>query len=886
MINITKVLINLSEQISTFESRPSFALYIEADREVAVNRVMLEVYESGESVYSSALDVSSLADIQLPEEVHLHPHKTYKVRFRVIDNTSGEESGWSGFSTFLTGFSEDSGWQASFVSAGCPEEEKGVSPVYCFEKTFPSCKKPAEARLYITAKGLYTAFVNGERVGEDVLTPGDMSYQHHLAYQTYIVTDLVQKGDNVLSVLVGDGWYKGYVSSSWHRNYYGDQRELLCELHLRYSDGSEEIIPSDDTFTWHKTNILMSEIYPGETRDMTVPESEKKSVSVCGVPKKGYLHPAFSCPPHYEDPVSPVRLIKTPKGETVIDFGRVMTGVTEVRVRGERGDRVEFRFGDTLDTEGNFYNDNVELFSLRDHDRPIVQKITYILEGKGNEVYRPLFTYQCFRYVKVVDFPGEITLENVTAYPITSFTEQTGIFSCGDELINTLYRNVINTEKATFIDIPVAGPMRAERLGWTGDNQLMFPTAMRTMFDSYRFLLKWLEEVKYSQGEDGQVGTLSPYINFKEGSTVKDFKPEASAIWGDAAVICPWRLYEFYGDKAILSRYRDLAKGYVDYMHLSGDDELTFTEGETFGDWFALDNGPDAYAGKTDKKLLGSFYYYRSTYLLSRILEELGDEQSEHYLSLSLKIRDKLRDLYFEDGLITEVTQAACALAIEFDIAPDKSKTAAQLAELIERDGGHMLAGFTGASVILQALCNTGYSDLALKLAMNRDYPSWLYTVEKGATTVWEHFNGIKEDGTLWSPNMNSFCHLTFGTIADWMFGYLLGIRQKEGGVSYKEFVIDPVISRRLGYARGSMDTVYGKISVSWEVSGNTVRLTAKVPYGTDCEISLPMVNAPETLTAEIRSEGYKEVDISETGIRIRVSQGTHEFVYAMAQMA
>lgn len=883
MLKIVNLWMNNAQTLTAVDRSPFFTLHIESDDpRVVPTGLMGELQDMTRenAVWRFALDPRILHDIRIPETVEMNPHRTYQIRFRIEDSEGGVT--WSSRKTFYFAYPAGEPWSGHFLSADCPvEEEQGVSPVFQFVRDFPVPRDMVSAHLYITALGVYKPFINGRQVSGDVLTPGWFGYDSHLGYQVYDILPLLMSGRNQMSILLGDGWYKGYLTSSWHRNYYGNRRQLLWELHLRGADGTRTVLVSDRDCRWRRTPILMSEIYSGEICDMTGAEADPwKSVLEQPFPRNIRLHASPAAPAHYLEAIAPERILTTPNGETLVDFGRVISGIVEVTSCQPRGAELLMEFGDTLGPDGNFYQENVELFSLRDHERPSVQKVRYTFSGNGKERYRPTFTYHCFRYMRISGTACPLEPDAFLAYPISSFTEQTGTFRCGDRLVNQIFENTLNTERATFMDIPVAGPMRAERLGWTGDNQLMFPLAMRTMFSSYQFLGKWLEEVRCSQGADGQVGTLAPYVNFEEGSTCADFAPAASAIWGDAATICPWLLYEFYGDKEILIRYRDLAQGYVAYMRGSGDCETTFTEGETFGDWFALDNGEDAYAGRTDKVFLGNVYYYRSTDLLRRMLHELADPREEEHAALAEKIRRGINAAYFWDGKLTEPTQAGAALVLAFGIAQEPEKVAQQLCGLLEESNGALLTGFTGTSVILHVLCQIGKPELAVAAVTRRDYPSWIYTIERGATTIWEHFNGIRPDGSYWDPNMNSFCHLTFGSVVDWFYSWLLGIRQQDGSIGYKRILIDPVMSSGLGYAEGGFDTIYGRIHCAWTCSGNFRSLRVKIPFGTQAKLVLRSVREAEKVLWKWNRAGYPDVQADGQDLWISLGWGTHSFEF------
>ncbi len=884
MLSVERIYIDMSPGTPAIEHAPVFSVACRSITNAgAPKKCRLQVFctaprRQETAVWDAELHGADFTFIRMPDSVPLRPHARYGVRAMVWDAQGPSE--WSKPYFFDTAFLAPAVWEACFISADDPAERTGETPCFLFSRVFRADAAVA-ARLYITAKGAYLPRINGERVSSDVLTPGYMSYADHLAYQCYDVLPLIRRGQNLLEVLVGDGWYKGYLSSVWHRNYYGDRRELLCQLHLTYADGRTEVIGSGEGFTWRRSNILMSEIYCGEICDAAAAEGAPRPVLVRERPPQGYLHTSLTAPMRAGEAIMPVRMLRTPKGETVLDFGRVITGTIELTVSGARGGRVVLRCGDTLDPDGNFYNDNVELFSLKGQTRPTLQRLEYRLSGNGQERYRPSFTYQCFRYVHIAEFPGEAQLPMFRAIPITSFTGQTGFFTCGDQQVNGLFENIIRTQQCTYMDIPIAGPQRAERLGWTGDNQLITPMSCRTMFGTLRFFSKWLEDVRFDQTPDGQVGTMAPYVSFSQAADGSIENPTASAAWGDAAVIVPWELYAFYGDKAILARYVDMARRYVEFMRCSGEDELTFTQGFSFGDWFALDDGEDAYPGKTDKTLIACFYYYRSASLLVRMFRALGrEEEAVRYETLAGRIRYRLQQTYFSaDGRLTKPTQTACAMAIMFGIAEYPKAAAGQLAELIHR-AERLETGFIGSSMVLPALCRHGYAKLAYDLFLKKDYPSWLYSVACGATSIWEHWNSVKPDGTLWSPNMNSFCHLTFASVAEWMFAYILGVRQAEGRAGYREFTIAPVADRRLGFAEGSFQTSRGRVCVSWRYEAAQLSVTVQLPPGTSAQLFLPDVENPDEYVSALHTQGYLDVRAVGGSAALSLAGGQYIFRY------
>lgn len=890
MLTVTKILIDREPCPLGVEQNPVFSLTIGADRnDEQPGGVQILVARDLDFAPDSVLwdaRCESWLDVEY-QGAALLPHSRYYVKARVLDR-HGAPCPFGDTAFFETAFFGEEPWQAPFISADCPQESAGVVPCFQFLRTFLLPVWATRAKLYITAKGVYEAHLNGKRVSQDVLTPGWTSYRHHLAYQSYDATPYLRPGENTLSILLGDGWYKGYLTSRWRRNYYGDRRELTCELHLQGADGEARVIRSDESFRWWTTNIEMSEIYNGETCDGVfdpcpdIAAENLRPACVGSIPPPGYLHPAVAAPMRYMEALKPAALLTTPRGETVLDFGRVVAGVVEFAVSGRAGDKVVLQCGDTLDRDGNFYNDNLELFSLDGRERPAMQRIAYRCGGGGREVFRPHFTYQGFRYVHIIEYPGRPSPEDFRAVVISSFHEQTGQFACGNREVNELFQNIAATQRATFLDVPIAGPQRAERLGWTGDAQLITPLACHNMFDARRFFRKWLDDLVLDQREDGQVGTMIPYVVFDETADESD-NVGSSAAWGDAAAVVPYELYRFYGERRLLERYCAGARKYVEFMRRSGNEEFLFDQGFCFGDWFALDNGEDAYPGKTSKAMIACFYYYRSTVLLSRMLRELGNAgDADVYAALAQNIRKAILPRFFaRDGRLLETTQTGCAMALHFDIAENRPEVAAQLLELLRLDG-HLQTGFIGSSIILPVLCSIGEESLAYDLLLRREYPSWIYPLTQGATAVWEHWNGRKPDGSFWSPNMNSFCHLTFGSVGEWLYGWVLGLRQEDGVYGYHRFMFAPAVDRRLEWAEGGFECTWGRIGAGWRFEGDGLCLSLRVPVGIQARAVLPMVRDPLTLCDQLAGNGYQVLSAEDSNVEVLCPSGTHLFRYAV----
>lgn len=690
-------------------------------------------------------------------------------------------------------------FEANWIKTGSDIGEA----VPIFSKTFKK-ENAKKVFLQVTALGVYCAFINGKKISNYVLAPGWTDYRNRLQYQTYDITDMI-KDENLLQIGVGKGWFMHYPEI--------EDGALICAIICENNDGSIDTIYSDNTWTYGTEKTLYSNMYNGETFDTNkeyvelgncTETSHKKDILI---PQEGEI----ICE---HERLEGKEIIITPSGDTVIDFGQNMTGYVEVKFKGNKGDEFCFNHAEVLDKDGEFYIENM---------RGAKNEIRLICDG-NEHTFKPHYTFQGFRYIKLMNWTEEVKLENFTAIVVHSQMKRTGHFKSSSPMLNQLFHNVIWGQKGNFLDVPTDCPQRDERLGWTGDAQVFIRCATYN-YDVQKFFHKWLADLKSDQHADGRIPHIIPRITrFKEDAN-------SSAAWADAGVICPWQIYLTYGDKEILEKQYDSMKKWVDYLKDSAEDYL-WLQTEHFGDWLGIDakNEKGDLIATTDKTLIATAYFAYSTELFIKSSKALGIETDE-YETLLGNIKKAYQNKYMADGRVKNATQTGCAVTIYFDLCEDKAEVAKQLAELID-EAGYMTTGFVGTPYLLHVLSENGYSEKAYELLLREEYPSWLFSITKGATTIWEHWDGIKPDGTMWSAGMNSFNHYAYGAVADWMYGVITGINTDENNPGFKHIVLKPIVTEKLSFAESSIDTKYGLVKSSWKRENSKVNYSFTVPNG------------------------------------------------------
>jgi len=810
----------------------------------------------------------------------LESRRIYYWQVRAGDN-HGHVSEWSKASHWEMGLLEASDWKAKWISPNLAEEETKSNPSPLLRREFAVKKKVERARLYVTAMGLYEMALNGKRVGEEYFTPGWTAYDFRYQYQTYDVTSLTKSGENCLGAMLGDGWFRGRTGWEGKRNSYGKKLALLAQLVITYADGTQEIIGTDDKWKAATGAVRESDLYNGETYDARLErtgwsetaynDKEWTGVMVAEAPKVKIVAPAGPAVKKIEE-IKPMKVFQTPAGETVIDMGQNMVGWVKFRVTAPAGTTITLRHAEVLDKAGNLYTDNL---------RTGKQTIRYTSKGTGAETFEPHFTFQGFRYVAVSGWPGEVKAEDFAGVVVHSAIPRTGTFESSSGLLNQLEHNIIWGQKGNFVDVPTDCPQRDERLGWTGDAQAFARTASFN-HDSAAFYTKWLKDVALDQEDDGAVPFVIP--NALTHQTRKG--AAASAGWADAAVVVPWTVYQSYGDKRILEEQYASMKAWVEYMRKQAGASYIWSSGFSFGDWLAFATTRSDYPGATtDKDLIQTAYFARSTELLAKTAQVLGKkEDAAEYAALEEKIKGAFQKEYVTpNGRLSSNTQTAYALALAFGLLPEtqRAEAAARLAADVKKFG-HLTTGFLGTPVLCQTLSDYGYLDEAYMLLNRTEYPSWLYPVTKGATTIWERWDGIKPDGSFQDAGMNSFNHYAYGAIGEWMYRVVAGIEIDESAPGYKHVLIQPNPGGGLTHANASVESMYGRLASGWEIADGKFTLRIEVPVNTTAAVRLPKAKLEEA------SEGGKPLgnrgDISGArqagdAVVLEVGSGKYEFV-------
>lgn len=788
-------------------------------------------------------------------------------------------SSWSEVAYFETGFLDPEEWKAQWISAPV-NLLAGLDMCPLFRKTFQVRKELKYAAIYATSLGLYELELNGHRVGDYYFTPGWTSYHHRLQYQTYDVTDSLKPGLNAIGALMGNGWYKGHIA--WgekrdiaKRNNYGDRTALLLQLHITYQDGERDVLVTDSSWKSAPSPVLMSEIYHGETYDarLELPGWSTAGFIECSYSSAEVLYePKQRIVAQETEPVrkisesNPINLIRTPKGELLLDMGQNMVGWVRFSLNGNAGQELQLLHGEVLDPEGNFYSDN--LLSAK-------QTVTYICKGEGKETFEPHFTYMGFRYVLLVGFAEPISLCDFTGVVLHTDMERTGYFVCSDPLVNQLQHNILWGQKGNFLEVPTDCPQRDERLGWTGDAQMFIRTASFLM-NVAPFFTKWMRDLKVDQHADGGVPFVIPQV--------LDEKAHSSSAWGDAAVICPWTIYQSYGDTRVLEQQYESMKAWVSHIRNQGDNPYLWNTGFHFGDWLGLDSKQGSYVGATDRDYIATAFYAYSTSLLAKTAKIL-DKQNDHeaYMSLYTNIVDAFHNEFVTpSGRLSVSTQTAYVLALKFGLlaGPAKERAVHKLANLLEENNNHLTTGFVGTPYLNLVLSEEGLNDIAYQLLLQTDYPSWLYQVTKGATTIWEHWDGIKEDGSFWSSEMNSFNHYAYGSIGDWLYSVVAGIRTDEDAPGYKHIHIKPKPGKGLTSAEATLDSMYGTIHSSWRLLENDqLEMKVKIPCNTTATVLVPGAqHCTENGNTIDEVSGIHSTHWTKDGLLLTVGSGDYHF--------
>jgi len=769
-----------------------------------------------------------------PLPIALQPCTRYYWTVQVWGN--GGDTAISEVNYFETGKMEKEP-EGSWITT--PWEDKSISPY--IRKNF-HVRDVKKARLYITGLGLYWLEINGKRVCDEYFTPGCTGANHLVQVYTYDVTDMLESGDNVLGVMLGNGWAKGRFGTypKYHFAPLIDQYLLKAELRLTSEDGTQQIITTDESWKCFPSPVIKDSIYDGEVYDerKAIPgwssaAYSARSWEAVKIPEEvplGKLVDRLSLPVIVKEQRKPMQIIHTSAGETVLDMGQNMVGWIKMRVHEPEGTRIKLSYGEILQ-DGCFYNENL---------RSAKAQYTYISDG-SETLAEPHFSFYGFRYVKVEGNTKPLNLADFTGCAVYSDLAETGWITTSDDRINRLFQNAKWSQKGNFLDIPTDCPQRDERMGWTGDAQMFCKTACYNM-DTLAFYRKYLRDLQIEQqAMGGRVGHLVPSF-YHAYAGIDDAWLGGSCAWGDAAVIIPWTLYSHYGDITVLEESYPSMKAWVDWIVRTNVSHTgLWDRGFRFGDWLALD-GKDEFCGGTDVTLVASAYLKLSSGLVAKAAKKLGlQEDAAYYQAISDRTKQSIQNAYYaKDGKCIVRTQTAYILALAMDLVDMEVRplVAAELVKLLQENNMHLTTGFVGTPFLCKVLSGEGYSKEAYTLLFQKDFPSWLYQVDMGATTIWERWNSVLPNGKLSGTGMNSLNHYTYGSIVQWMYENICGLQAKDEG--FKTFYVAPEFTDHFSCVDMRYDSPKGTILIRWEREEDTYKLHVNVPFDTQAIVSLP----------------------------------------------
>ena len=839
---------HLENPLGLDEPQPRFSWKL-ADKRIgaAQTAYRIEVSSGGATIWDTgriASDASVLVSYTGPA---LSPHTRYGWRVRLWDHTK-TDLGWSAPAWFETGFlAPATPWPAAqWIAHPSLPKAPAARPAAQLRKLFKLAAAPREARLYITSRGIFEPGLNGKRIGADHLTPGWTDYRHRFEYLTYDVTEQLRAGDNTLSALLADGWYCGHLGWGSSRDRYGDTPALLAVLRLVGDDGSVRWIGTDST--WHASTgpVLDADIYHGESFDarLSFGKSEKPA-KILAFPRLPVAGKAFGRVRTIEE-LKALKLTEPAAGRHVFDLGQNMVGSVRVRIRAPRGTKVTLRFAEMLHPDGTLYTENYRKARSTD---------TYVCSGDGVETYSPRFTFHGFRYVELSGLKAKPRIDAVTGLVWHSEMASTGTFECSDPRVNQLQSNIRWGQKGNFLDIPTDCPQRDERLGWTGDAQVFIPTAAFN-HDVASFFRKWARDMADGQHPSGAFPDIAPDVFFSTDSE----NPRGNAAWSDAGVICPWTVYQKYGDIRILEENYAPMKRWIAFMERQSAGLIR--PDTTYGDWLAPDAARcDRTATPCD--LIGTAYFARCTEIVSAIAAVIGRAgDARKYAALHRRIVAAFnREFVSPAARLAGDTQTAYLLALAFDLLPEARRPAAvaHLERTLRRRDDRLSTGFVGTPLLCPVLSRFGRHDLACKLLFNEDYPSWLLQVKNGATTMWEKWDSWTPDKGFGDAGMNSFNHYAYGAVGQWLYATVAGIAELAPG--YKKILLRPVPDERLTHASASLETPYGLVSSAWKRSGKSFRWTVVVPPNT-AAVAVP----PPTGSKRLKSGSVHATPITHEG--------------------
>ena len=778
----------------------------------------------------------------------------------------------------------DEGWTAAEV-LGRYGDEPGLvlplpsrpAPCTYLQRPFAVDGSVRRARLYATARGCYELVLNGRRVGDERLAPGWTDYRVRRHYQGHDVTDLVRPGENVLGAILGDGWYAGAIGWNAERHHYGPYPlGLLAQLELEHADGRRELVVSDGSWRAASGPIRSSDMLMGEVHDARLERDGWCEPGGGGadwepareLPPEGARLLAQPCEPVRVTERLPARGMTEPEpGVYVFDLGQNIVGWARLRARCPAGTELQLRFGEVLDADGRLYTANLR--TARSTDRYTTRGALPGEAPSEAEEYEPRFTFHGFRYVELRGHPGRPAPDAVEGVVVHSDFPRTGRFECSSALVNRLQQNVVWSLRGNFLSVPTDCPQRDERLGWLGDAQLFAPAACYNA-NAAAFLAKWLADLRDAQSPQGAYPDVAPSLVVRG---------EGSPAWADAGVIVPWVAYVHYGDGGLLERHYGSIRRWMAWVHDANPDGLwRWRAGSNFGDWVAPDPG-------TPRLLLATAYLAHTTGLAARIADALGrGGDGRAYRRLSERAAAAFRrEFVAPDGRVESGTQTAYALALRFGLLPPELRPAAarRLAAAVEERGGRLSTGFVGTAHLLHALAEHGQLELAYRVLLNEEYPSWGHTIRRGATTIWERWDGDTEERGFAPPDMNSFNHYALGSVGAWLYEHVAGLAPDPGRPGWEHVIVRPRPGGGLTWARAAVDGVRGRVESAWERGDTRFELTVAIPACSEATVHMPAAPDRPMLESDEpveRADGVRVLRREPDRVVLAVAPGRYRF--------
>ncbi len=853
---LARLTLTVDDQFTLFVNGKQIGQFAQRDGWKQPQRYdLLPHFGAGENVVAvTGKNIESLAGV-CAKIVIQYPGKQPKtiVSDRHWKTSNKAVEGWN------TANFDDSAWHDSFEIAAFGEgawrnaaSGSAAGPVPILRKAFTlGDKAVASARLYATALGLYEIRINGQRVGDHVFAPDWTDYRKRVRYQAYDVAPLLKPDGNAIAALLGNGWYCGHIGNGGFQ-FFGKMPALLAQLEVTYADGTVARIVSDSSWKIHASPILASDFMLGESYDATkelpgwdLPGLRDASWPTAAVRKEPALlrEGQVMQPVRKTGELKPKAVSEPKPGRWTFDLGQNMVGVVRLKVSAPAGTKLTLRHAEMLNPDGTLYTTNL---------RGAASVDTYVCKGGGTEVWQPTFAFHGFRYVELTGLPGKPATDAVTGIVLGTDMPRTGEFTCSDPRINQLESNIWWGQRGNYLSIPTDCPQRDERLGWMGDAQVFVRTAAMNA-DVAAFFTKWLVDVDDGQTPDGAFSDVNP--NTMGCGSVP--------AWADAGVICPWTIHQVYGDRRILECHLPAMTRWVEWCRQHSTGLIRDKDrGNDYGDWLSI--GAD-----TPKDLIGTAYFAYSTSLVARSYKAIGNEaQAAKYEKLFGEIKAAFIKRYVKpDGRITGNTQCCYAMALKFDLLPEelRPKAAQYLEDDIKAKGWHLSTGFVGVSYLLPVLTQSGKLDTAYKLLMQDTFPSWLFSVKHGATTIWERWDGWTPQRGFQDPGMNSFNHYSLGSCGQWLFDSAAGIGLDPQQPGFRQIIIHPRVGGGLKSARASFRSIRGLIVSSWTLKGGQFTLDITIPANTTATVYLP--------AAATRSTGYPAA-VQESGKPVAEAEG------------